>query len=102
MEIGEYHHTDGWFFKRLKDGSVRIRVEGVNTIVTPINDTTDRITVGRAAAEHIIPPSEWASIVTAVAHFDDGVTYGMATRLHAGDSYDRRVAINSLEITDGR
>lgn len=81
-EIGEFHHKDGWYFKRLEDGSVRIRIEDLR-------------------GEHIIPPNEWASIVTEVAKFADGVTYGMATRLHAGDSYDRRVATNALEIGPG-
>lgn len=92
-EIGEFHHTDGWYFKRLEDGSVRVRIR-----VTPATAPmfTNRVEV----IEHLIPAREWASIVTAVARFDDGVTYGMATRLHNGDLYDRNLVVGNAETPD--
>ena len=42
-EVGEHHQREGWYFKRLDDGSVRIR----HASETP----------------HIIPPNEWESIL---------------------------------------
>lgn len=65
MEIGEFHHTNGWYFKRLDDGSVRIRV-------------------GEAKLQ-VIPPREWASIVAHLAHVapgDEAEKYTQACALH--------------------
>jgi hypothetical protein len=41
-EVGEFHQRDGWYFKRLPDGSVRIRKDGL---------------------QHIIPANEWESVI---------------------------------------
>lgn len=81
-EIGEFHHNDGWYFKRLEDGSVRIRIRKTPETEAMFADRVKYI-------DHLVPALEWASILTAVAKFDDALTYGMATRLHGGDMYDR-------------
>jgi hypothetical protein len=74
MEEGNFHSRDGWYFKRLENGSVWIR-----KTVTPTVDS---------AVEHelLIPANEWASIVAAVsASGDTAGTYAAASILHAGD-----------------
>lgn len=45
MELYEFHQTDGWMFKRLEDGSVRIR-----------NDSL--------GVHHTIPSAEWVSVLS--------------------------------------
>lgn len=77
MEIGEFHHTGGWYFKRLEDGSVRIRIRNSSETGAIFADRVEYI-------DHIVPPNEWASIVASVSAFDGAVSYGAATRLHAG------------------
>ena len=52
MESGEFHWTEGWYFKRLDDGSVRIRKQSR----TSDNDF-DNIAVATISA------LEWQSIV---------------------------------------
>ena len=44
MELNEFHQTDGWLFKRLDDGSVRIRNEALGV-------------------SHVIPAAEWVSVI---------------------------------------
>ena len=52
MEMNEFHWTDGWYFKRNDDGSVRIRKRTTSTIAAPI------------VAEATIPAREWVSIAS--------------------------------------
>jgi len=51
METGEFHWTNGWYFKRLDDSSVRVRKKNGDEIV----------------AEAIIPSAEWVSIILHVS-----------------------------------
>ena len=44
MELNEFHQTDGWLFKRLDDGSVRIRNEALGV-------------------SHVIPAAQWVSVI---------------------------------------
>jgi len=46
VRVGEFHESDGWYFLRLQDGSVRIRYWSVT---------------------HDISPSAWASVVATVS-----------------------------------
>ncbi len=63
-----YHWRDGWMFKRMPDGSVRIR---------KYREQEPRI------VEAIIPPFEWASIVAAVsARGESGRTHTEAGLVH--------------------
>ena len=62
MSEAEFHWREGWYFKRLEDGSVRVRVKRL--LVT-------------------IPPNEWGSIVASVSpRGDTATTYAAAMRLH--------------------
>ena len=45
MELYEFHQKDGWMFKRLDDGSVRIRNDALGV-------------------SHIIPAVEWVSVLS--------------------------------------
>lgn len=68
MEMGEYHWKDGRYFKRLDDGSVRIRTLAA---------------LGIAGDEMVIPPYQWASIIASVSK--NGETpeqYRAAVALH--------------------
>lgn len=62
---GEFHWTDGWFFRRVDDGDVEIRkhTDGVDTVVR-------------------VPRHQWVSIITHVsaAPYD----YHAAEALHIG------------------
>ena len=63
----EFHQRDGWYFKRLPNGAVRIRV------------ATDPA----SPVEHTIPESEWVSILAHLSPIRDGVAaYGLASDLH--------------------
>lgn len=55
MEMGEFHWRDGTYFKRLENGSVRVR-----RTETPNADSPTALTL-------VIPPSEWASIIAHVS-----------------------------------
>ena len=52
MEINEFHWTEGWYFKRNDDGSVRIRKRTASNDDAPI------------IAEATIPALEWVSIAS--------------------------------------
>jgi hypothetical protein len=67
-----FHWQDNWFFKRLPDGSVHIRkyVESGSTAL---------------AAEAIIDPSSWASIVASVSALGEtGTTFRMFETIQKG------------------
>lgn len=65
METGEFHWTNGVYFKRNADGSVRLRVN---------RDDADVVTEN-------IPPAEWASIVAHVSDGGSALAYGVANAL---------------------
>ncbi len=67
MEVGEFHWARGWYFKRLEDGAVRIRQKDGDEIVV----------------EAVIPPDEWASIVSHVSRAGEPASYKAARALHA-------------------
>lgn len=77
QEIGEMHWSDNWMFKRLPDGSVRIRKAiGEMTI-----DGVSQPIVATAT----IPPNEWASVILHVADHGAGtnrVTIQQAIDFH--------------------
>lgn len=71
MEIGNFHNRDGWYFKRLDDGSVRIQKTTTAQADAPLE------------YEHVIPENEWASIVSHVsAEGGNGETYDVARQFH--------------------
>ena len=77
MEIGEHHWQNGWYFKRLEDGSVRIR-----KYTSPASTHEPRRLVEEEA---VIPPDEWASIVASVClHGGNADEYERAGSTHMG------------------
>ena len=70
MEIGEFHNRDGVFFKRLDDGSVRLRIAAGE----PFGLTHD--------INHVIPANEWASVVASVAKGGESENYTIAQGVH--------------------
>lgn len=65
-----FHSHDGWFWKRLPDGSVRVRFHGNPPASEP-------------ALEHIVDASSWASIVASVClEGENSVSFREAERLH--------------------
>lgn len=82
MEIGEFHNRDGWYFKRMEDGAVRIR----KTMSPHVDSATEH--------EHVIPPNEWASILAhtsgGYASGDTAVAWDNAQRFHEGRVFVRR------------
>lgn len=55
QEIGEFHSRDGFYFKRLPDGSVRIRI------------AEDAKSDAKTLRQIKLPASEWASVVANVS-----------------------------------
>lgn len=73
-----YHQQGGWYFKRLEDGSVRIRWQPGSTS----GDVEPEVLV-----EQTIPANEWASIVCAVsAGGEDAERFARAMVFHGGPS----------------
>jgi hypothetical protein len=71
MEPGEFHWTNGWYFKRLDDGSVRIRKQDSN------------VPNGQNIAVCVIPMAEWASIVSFVSKGGEtGDRFNRALQFH--------------------
>ena len=67
METGDFHETQGWYFKRLPDGTVRARVKGYG--------------------EHLMPPNSWVSVVAHVSRRGEtGETFNEALTFHDGAS----------------
>lgn len=60
QEVGEFHERDGWYFKRLPDGSVRIRVERLRVLPD-----------GWTHEEHIISANSWCSIIAEVGRYGE-------------------------------
>lgn len=73
--MSEFHQRDGWYFSRLEDGSVQIRVE-------------DSTAANREFRTHMIPPNEWASVIASVCGAGEtAATFRAAERFHViGDS----------------
>jgi hypothetical protein len=63
VEMNEFHWTDGWYFKRNDDGSVRIRKRTISTDDAPI------------IAEATIPALEWVSIASHCTAGGEGENY---------------------------
>lgn len=63
MEMGEFHWNDGWYFKRLDDGSVRIRKRESSQSDAPI------------LVEAVVPPLEWCSIASHVTAKGESQNY---------------------------
>jgi hypothetical protein len=70
-EPGQMHHADGWYFKRMDDGALRIQVRSGG-----VHENVDK--------EHLIPAAEWVSIIAEMGSpFNSGaVRFDMALRLH--------------------
>ena len=69
-----FHWRDGWFFKRMPDASVQIRV------------FTDSTPEGMMVQSMNIPDTVWASIVTTVsAHNETGETWRAFLATHRGE-----------------
>jgi hypothetical protein len=65
MELNEFHQKDGWMFKRLDDGSVRIRNEALDI-------------------SHTIPANEWVSVLAFLApHVGTPESYAAAEAFHS-------------------
>lgn len=72
MEPGDFHWQNGWYFKRLDDGSVRIRLrEKMGAFIE------DRV------YEAHIPPAEWASIISFVSARGEPAAYPDAVKFHS-------------------
>ena len=66
-----FHFKDGWFFRRMREGSV---------LITLVDEKTDG-QIARIAVD----PSSWASIIAAVsAKGDTGENWNIAKKLHEG------------------
>jgi hypothetical protein len=62
-----FHWRDGWYFKRLEDGAVRVMFVAGEYVYTRLH----------------IPPNEWASIVCSVsAGGETGERYEAALQFH--------------------
>ena len=57
-DLSGFHWRDGWFFKRLEDGSVEVRRHLPNPKVKGATDIFQMMT---------IPAAEWSSIVCSVS-----------------------------------
>ncbi len=83
MENGEFHWRDGIYFKRMDDGSVRLRAARlVQTAGTDVEAVMTRKTAETDYLCQIIPPNEWASIVANVADGGSAKAYSAAQMLH--------------------
>jgi hypothetical protein len=72
METGEFHNVDGWYYKRMEDGAVRIRKRATAHDDAPV------------VAEVTIPENEWASIVAHVTKSGEtGESWQAARNFHA-------------------
>lgn len=63
-----FHTHDGWYFKRLPDGSVRIVVSESAHVDAPV------------VREHVLPENEWASVVASVSAGGEDYDRWMAAR----------------------
>lgn len=70
MDVGEFHWTNGWYFKRNDDGSVRVRKCESAMIDAPVS------------FELTIPPFEWVSLVAHLAPGGEPANYEKAKVLH--------------------
>lgn len=56
-EANEFHESDGWYFKRMPDGSVRIRVV----------DWPE----GKVVREHVVASGPWCSVIATVSSWGE-------------------------------
>lgn len=69
LEPGEYHESDGWYFKRLTNGDVRIRIV----------DWPE----GRIVREHIVAWGPWCSLIASVSiRGETSATWPLANEFH--------------------
>ncbi len=70
MKPGEFHWTDGWYFLRMSDGSVRIqkRADGSDDAAVLVSIT--------------VPSMEWVSIIAHLAPGGEPSNFGKAVDLH--------------------
>lgn len=63
-EEKEFHQRDGWYFRRMEDGAVRIR---------------------HGIVSHVIPAEEWVSVVASMSRAGEtSETYRFVQDFHAG------------------
>ena len=68
-EVGEFHESNGWFFKRLEGGRVRIRV-----VHYPEN---------RVVEDHIIEAFPWCSVIAHLGRYGETLhTWNEAKAFH--------------------
>ena len=66
MKVGEFHWSDGWYFKRLDTGSVRIvKVIDQDHVISTV-----------------IPAAEWASIISFASAKGEPRNYQAAVAFH--------------------
>lgn len=76
VTVEGFHWRDGWYFKRIDGGHVRIT----------------RVSAGHEAVQFSIPPLEWASIVASVSDKgEDRERWEQAAKFHGGtEAYEHR------------
>lgn len=79
--IGEFHARSGFYFKRLPDGSVRVRVTMEPAHGSPTFQAIE------------LPENEWASVVASVSRRgEDATTWQAARNFHAASQEPRHTA----------
>jgi hypothetical protein len=74
---GAFHWTDGWYFKRQPDGSVRIMRPSMSSVSA----------MEYLQIDIVIPPNEWASIICSVsAEGENGDRWNAAQDFHGRNS----------------
>lgn len=68
LDGGWFHHRNDWYFARLTNGGVAIRIQ----------------MAGAVDLVHVVSEAEWPSIVAHVAAGFDNEAFAMAAALHAG------------------
>jgi len=66
-DAAEHHWRDGWYFRRLSDGSVRIRHTAKQTVTPEMPIPGLETLTINLTLETDIPADEWAAIVQHVA-----------------------------------
>lgn len=69
QDTNEFHWRDGWMWKRLADGSVRVR-------------KYDDILIHKLELEFVIPPYEWCSIISSVSEHGEQAMWERAKAFH--------------------
>jgi len=72
METGEFHWQDGWYFKRMPEGGVRMRKREASREDAPI------------VLEVIVDADSWCSIVSHVTAGGEAQSWPVVRALHRG------------------